>query len=201
MTNDEKETILLSLREKMFHKIGRNEPDLEKSDLNGLRMDKTNKNIGLKELLNFKENECSTVDYLRCYKQRIYFIEFSDLKPSVLQMQDDISKLESLNKENHIDKKLFKRLKKDIFDRQLIEIIKKIDGSERIFERLSYKLNSKTKSPYEEKQHWKRYILIVYRNPTDRILFEFLESRLNCRYPKISLISTNELKEVIKNKS
>jgi hypothetical protein len=185
--------LLFKLREKMFHKLGHNETILEESNLKSLRMDKTDKTKaeGIKHLLGFEENECSTVDYLKCRKNCIYFIEFSDLKASLIKEQKDIIKMKELYENNHINKDEYKRFEKDIWNRLLIEITRKIDGSERIFERLLSKLS------HHKKQSWKHCIVLVFRNTDDIIALDDLKMRLSGRYPKIKIIPTNQLPSVL----
>jgi hypothetical protein len=202
-------TSLLHLREKMSHAPSQT-GELESSRFHGIRMDIT-KDIagiprkGLKTMCDFKENECATVDYLRYYRQRIYFIEFSDIEKSLKQIIDDVEVLNNLKQDRKIDKKTFKRFEKDVWDRQLIEIKNKVNGSERIFERLSCHLVSKHKSSYADKQNKKRHVIIVYRNSNkgegdkDAIVFDYLKNQLSGTFPRIRVISTDELSLVFKS--
>jgi hypothetical protein len=184
---------LLKLREKMFHKLGHDETIIEESNLKCLRMDKTDKNnIGLKDLLGFGEHECSTVDYLKCRKNSIYFIEFSDLKASLNKEHKDFEKIKVLYRNKHIDREEYKRFEKDIWNRLLIEITRKIDGSERIFERLLSKLS------HNKKQSWKHCIVLVCRNTDDIIVLDSLKDRLTGGNPsKIKIVSTNQLPSIL----
>lgn len=177
---------------------------IESSQVQGIRMDITKgidgiKKEGLKSALGFKESESATVDYLRYYKQQIYFIEFSNIEDSVEQIRIDIEKLEELEINKQIDKDTYRRFVKDVWNRQVTEIINKVNGSERIFERLSCRLISKRKSSYSDKQGKKRHIFIVYHNnhqKKNNILFERLRNRLTGTFPHIKVISTNELSSI-----
>lgn len=183
---------LEDFQEKIQHKKGEKETDIEKSQHSAIVLDGKD---GLSVKLGFREGMLSQADYLHINDDTFLIIEASDLRGQIQDCESRISaRYDEILAQFFVDKPDFKGrppkklkglAKSDCYEPIKIELMQKWCGSIATSERLCRNQNIA--------HHPKYKYVIVCRNGTDPQAMNYVKTKMSGAVGKLSIVTTDQI--------